>query len=465
MSTTGLADGATHAISDAEAAAAFRLIERYAVVVLGVSGGPDSLALLLLAARWAAKRRPEPPLPGSPRLVALTFDHRFRAGSAAEAMAVADVARELGIVHEIAVWQGERPARGLQEAARARRYAALADVARRALAEDGACGPAAVVTAHSSDDQAETVVMHLARGSGVDGLAGIPERRPLADGVDVVRPLLGFCKARLEATLTAAGLDWARDPSNADRSFERVRVREALVALGPLGVDPLRLAESARRVARAREALGIATEELAAGALRCNRGAFATILRRPLEAAACEIRLRLLAGVIARFGGATPAPRLSEVERLEARLSDRAFRGATLGGAAVRRQGDAIVVFREPGRLRAPELIVPARTTVVWDGRFEIHNASASDPVAVGIRGAARPAGPNEDDPWLVEGAPAAAIEGLPWVRSVAGGPVLLRLHDETGAGGGRGRETAGANVTIRFLRPLFTMGGYFSAP
>lgn len=195
---------------------------------MALSGGPDSLALMLLARAV---------LPG--RTIAATIDHGLRPGSAGEAAFAARVCGRLGIDHEIVPVEVEPG--NLQDRARAARYDAL----RRSFA---ARECAVMATAHHADDQAETVLMRLARGSGLAGLAGIRERRlTIADEHAaeflIVRPLLGWRRAELADIVARAGIEPVRDPSNADERFDRVRARAHLAALPDL--DPLMIARSA----------------------------------------------------------------------------------------------------------------------------------------------------------------------------------------------------------------------------
>jgi tRNA(Ile)-lysidine synthase len=204
---------------------------------IAVSGGPDSLALLLLAA--AAR-------PG--KIEAASVDHALRPESRAETEMVASLCRTLGVPHAIltADWS-EKPVTAIQELARNARYGLLADwAASRALD--------ALATAHHADDQAETLVMRLNRGSGVRGLAGM---RPLAtvpgDAIPLLRPLLGWRRMELESICGAAGLAPAADASNADERYERVRVRHALAEAEWL--DPDALGRSAAHLSAADEAI------------------------------------------------------------------------------------------------------------------------------------------------------------------------------------------------------------------
>jgi len=190
----------TAAVSAAEAAALLSILSQNPVVILAVSGGPDSTALMVLAARLRASC--EHPA----KLVAVTVDHRLRPESRREAAAVKRLARSLGIEHRTLRWMGRKPTTGLQQAARNARYRLLAEAARRA-------GARHVLTAHTLDDQAETVLFRLARGSGVSGLAGMGLIAPVpvreGRGGSLVRPLLRIPKARLIAMLKAAKVPYA----------------------------------------------------------------------------------------------------------------------------------------------------------------------------------------------------------------------------------------------------------------
>jgi tRNA(Ile)-lysidine synthase len=201
---------------------------------LAVSGGPDSLALLLLA--HAA-------LPG--RIAAATFDHGLRAESAAEAEQLAAICYDLGVPHAILTRDAADAGRG-QAAARGWRYAALARwCAGRGLPW--------LLTAHHADDQAETLLMRLARGAGVGGLSGIRPVRPLAHAVTLGRPLLGFAKAELVAIVQAAGLQAVDDPSNRDPAYDRTHARALLATADWL--DPARIAAAADNLRAADGAL------------------------------------------------------------------------------------------------------------------------------------------------------------------------------------------------------------------
>ncbi|MEP7130109.1 MAG: tRNA lysidine(34) synthetase TilS [Sphingomicrobium sp.] len=269
---------------------------------VAVSGGPDSLALLVLV---AAVR------PG--KIEAATVDHGLRDGSCEEAAVVADICARLGVPHAIltAAWE-TKPAAGIQERARAERYRLLA---RWALDR----GLDAVATAHHLHDQAETLLMRLARGAGVRGLAAM-RAAALVPGSDLplLRPLLGWRRAELAQVCASAGVEPATDPSNHDARFERVRIRQALAESAWL--DPQALAASAANLGKADAALEWATDQEAKRGLTI---AETKILYRPADAPP-EIRRRIVARAVARLAaeGNGAVLRGSELDRLLAILAD-----------------------------------------------------------------------------------------------------------------------------------------------
>jgi tRNA(Ile)-lysidine synthase len=324
-------------------------------LVLAVSGGPDSIALLWLAARWRGA------LSRGPRLLAVTVDHGLRAEASREAREVKRLARHLDVSHRTVRWTGEKPTSGVPAAARAARYRLLATVARQS-------GASHIVTAHTRDDQAETLLMRLLRGSGISGLAAMA-RESEREGVLIVRPFLNVSKSQLIATLEKAKIGYADDPTNRDMRFTRPRIRSLIEELGAEGGDARNLARLASRLARANAAI----EVLADGAARYlalrdgeARSPPKSIGLRPqnagFEATAFavlpeEIRLRLLLRAIDRVGHEGPAE-LGKVEALLAAL-DRAFaKGArprlkqTLAGALVSLIDGRIRVEAAPPRGR-----------------------------------------------------------------------------------------------------------------
>jgi tRNA(Ile)-lysidine synthase len=346
-------------VSDAEADALFCDLVDEPALVLAVSGGPDSTALLILAAGWRKRRN------RGPRLLAVTVDHGLRPESRAEAAAVQQLAHTLAVRHRTLRWRGPKPATRLQEKAREARYRLLAAAARGARAS-------CIVTAHTRDDQAETVILRLARGSGPGGLAGMARsmplapafqrvgasRKPAAPYLKLVRPLLDVPKTRLLATLRAASVNFAEDTSNVDPRFTRVRVRRLMPLLAREGLDARRLALLAARIRRAEEAIEAA---VAAAWERVGRqeSAEARLVVGPADYLALphEVALRLLGRAIATFGNEGPVE-LGKLELLESAL--RAALAAqvrfrrTLAGAVVTFSRDRLVVERAPPRRRKP---------------------------------------------------------------------------------------------------------------
>lgn len=359
------------AMTTGELDAVFGCMEGVAHAGLAVSGGADSMALMHLAHRWSQKRAGV-----APRLTILSVDHGLRPESAQEAEWVVRQAGQLGLPARVLRWQpGNRRSR-IQEAARQARYDLMAGFAH-ANAID------ALVTAHHLDDQAETVLMRLARGSGLDGLAGIRARGEWA-GLVLLRPFIDVPKARLVESLRQQGIDWLEDPSNEDTQFERVRVRQAMKKLEKLGIDAESLARSARRLRRAGEALDHAAGEFLRAYARATETGYCRIDAEAFAKAPGETALRALSRAIQGVGGRVSPPRLSKLEALYEALTADGQGTGTLGGCALRRNKGDILVLREGGRRGpAPVELEPGQSGL-WDGRYRISlDATGVGPVQV----------------------------------------------------------------------------------
>jgi tRNA(Ile)-lysidine synthase len=308
-------------------------------LVLAVSGGPDSIAMMWLAARW---RRA---LARGPRLIAVTIDHGLRPEAAREARAVKHLAKTLDLPHRILRWSGAKPKTGVPAAARNARYRLLAEAAR-------AAGATHILTAHTQDDQAETLLMRMARGSGIAGLAAMA-RQSRREGVVLARPLLRIPKARLVATLKKAKIGFADDPTNRDANFTRPRLRAMMPALAAEGFDARNLTRLASRLARANAALEVladgAERYLALGERDAMQAGFDA---KAFAALAEEIRLRLLLRRIDRVGHEGPAE-LGKVEALLAAL-DRAIAatGSPRGRIGLKQTLAGALVSLADGRIR-----------------------------------------------------------------------------------------------------------------
>jgi tRNA(Ile)-lysidine synthase len=331
-------------VTAAELKTLFSDLDHLPALLLAVSGGPDSTALMVLAARWRDV------LKKKPKLIAVTIDHGLRAEAKAEAAAVARLARKLGIAHRTLRWTGAKPKTGLQQAARMARYRLLAGAARQANA-------AHILTAHTRDDQAETVLIRMSRGSGLTGLAAMTRISALPGDrkaqIKLVRPLLDVPKARLVATLRAAKIPFADDPSNRDPRFTRARLRGLMGELAREGLDAGRLSLLARRLKRAdmavEAAVGRAMAELARPGPAPGTIAFDAVGYACLPA---EIALRLLGRAIAGAGDEGPV----ELAKLEA-LKDALDAAQNTGSTRFRRSLAGAIVTLRPGQItveRAP---------------------------------------------------------------------------------------------------------------
>ena len=337
---------AEEAVRDEEAGALFRGLETLSSIVIAVSGGPDSTALLVLAARWVKQQKKRPP-----KLFAVTVDHGLRPQAAAEAAAVKRLARKLGVAHTTLRWREKKPKSGLQEAARVARYRLLAQAAKRA-------GCAHIMTAHTLDDQAETVLFRLARGSGLAGLAGMAAASllPIGDSeIFLLRPLLHIPKSRLVETLKAADIAYADDSSNRDPRFTRARLRALMPALAREGLDARGLARLAARLRRAEAtiefAVAAARTALAPGPWRAHAPIdFDSVSFSELPA---EVGLRLLGRAIAHAGDEGPVE-LGKLEVLYDALRQASGRlRRTLAGAMVTLVANRLRIERAPARRTA----------------------------------------------------------------------------------------------------------------
>jgi tRNA(Ile)-lysidine synthase len=325
------------------------LVGPNAAIAVAVSGGADSMALAHLASAWAKTR-------GTP-MAALTVDHDLRKTSAAEAAEVAEWMAGLGVAHTVLTWTGPKPQTGIQAAARDARYALMTGWCR-----DNGVGT--LLVAHHRDDQAETYLMRLNRGSGPNGLAAMSATTE-RQGVQIVRPLLGVPKSRLVSTCRALGQTWIEDPSNRDPRYARTHARAHLAGQNNAAV----IAEKTRgfgiaRAARDREIralLDAAAREYAEGVIRLNWLALAE--------APADVGTGALARVLCRVSGATHGPRTNQMAALHRAVC----RGLTTTRSlhrclAVPQSDRHILVCREPRNL--PNLPIEPGAQFTWDRRF-----------------------------------------------------------------------------------------------
>ena len=326
---------------------------------VAVSGGGDSMALLhMLAERGAGLR-------------AVTVDHGLRDESAAEAAMVAEACRNLGIPHTTIKWVGWDRSGNLQDEARRARIRLISGWA-------SAQGISHIALGHTMDDQAETVLLRLARGSGVDGLSGMAARR-LHGSVTWVRPLLHARRADLRTYLTTKRIDWIDDPSNEDPKYNRIKARQALDVLVSIGIEAKSLAATADRMRDARTALEYATAQLADECVAVSDVGEVRINATIFNAAPDEIRFRLLAASLQWISGAPYRPRFDSLRNL---LGGALESGQTLHGCTIRSHAGNIVVRREPARVEAPCPIGD-----VWDHRWIVSVRGEGDADRIGALG------------------------------------------------------------------------------
>jgi tRNA(Ile)-lysidine synthase len=344
-------------------------------LTLAVSGGGDSMALAVLAVRWADAVGWTPPAglyqDVSP-VTAITVDHGLRPQSGAEADWVAEQMAALGIDHVILRRDGPHPSGNLQAEAREARYGLMEAWCRSHERPT-------LLTGHTIEDQAETVMMRLARGSGVDGLSAMSGRTMLADdlrrpSVALLRPLLEVSRSRLRATCTAARQPWLEDPSNEDPRFARVRMRKLADHLAHEGLTAERLAATASGFARAREALDMARDTLLAASATFHEAGYVVIEGDIFGRAPREIGLRALAAVLQTVGGQAYRPRLRRLENVyDGLCGARGDKARTLARCRIAPHHDryGIVISRENRNPGAPAPLVPG-AVAFWDGRYRV---------------------------------------------------------------------------------------------
>lgn len=328
---------------------------------------------------------------------AVTVDHGLRPEAADEADWVGRLCAGLGVPHDILHWQGWDGAGNLQGQARSARLLLIADWARET-------GLGAVALGHTQDDQAETVLMRLARRSGVDGLSAMTGRRR-AQGMIWLRPLLSVSRDDLRVYLRTRGQAWIEDPSNDMLRFDRVKARRALAHLVPLGITPAVLAGVADQMRTARTALELQTEAAARQIARIE-GGDVVIDRQGFQAQPFEIRRRLLVGALGWVGSADYGPRAASVQALLTAIA--AGQGGTLAGCRVTLRATTLRVAREWQAVRGT-VTAPGQ---VWDRRWRVTGPDFNglDVRALGEKGL------SAAGDWRTSGLPRASLLASPSV-------------------------------------------------
>jgi tRNA(Ile)-lysidine synthase len=325
-------------------------------LAVAVSGGGDSMALVLLADKWARER--------GGQVTALTVDHGLREESAAETEQVGRWLQVRGIAHHILPWKGTKPKSGVQQAAREARYALMSNWCRDQ-------GVLHLLLAHNLEDQAETYLMRLRRGSGVDGLAAMSACIEKTS-IRLLRPLLDVRRENLRDVLLGSGQAWVDDPSNLNSAYSRTKIRALLIPLAQSGVTPEKLSQAAAFCGATRVSLEKKTVQLLAACATIFPSGYVLLTTRVLLEAEREIARRVISRIVTSVGGRQFSPSVAKLDRLYDALTDvLKFKGLTLSGCNILRIGQRILISREV-RAKVSPVDIQFGKTINWDHRFKI---------------------------------------------------------------------------------------------
>lgn len=363
-------------------------LEHRTPVLVACSGGGDSIALLHLTVRTL----------GRDGVYAATVNHNLRDVSS-ELDLVARHTAQLGVPHKVLDWQWDKTG-NLQARARDARRSLLG-------AEATQIGADHILLGHTRDDQAETMLLRLARGSGVDGLAAMAAR----DGA-ILRPLLDLGRAELRDWLEGQGLDWAEDPSNTDPRFDRVRARSMMAELDRLGLTQDRLIATATLMAEERRVLVQAARDFAQAHSR-TEGGDVVLDAAAFDAALPSLQTRLLAGIVQWFSGAPYKPRAADITAWRDRMAG--GKPTPLGGVLAARGGaGSLRFYREPAALAAPMPLGNKPAALIWDNRWIISHTGSHTSNHTGSHIGPLGAGMFDFDNWRDAGLPRASVETSP---------------------------------------------------
>ena len=329
--------------------------ERRPELAIGFSGGPDSTGLLVLATRWVKRR--------NGKIFALTVNHGLRADSLSDAKIAQNNIKALGVSGRILSWEGPKPTSGVQNAAREARYAVMSSWCYRR-------GILHLLLAHHEEDQAETLLHRLGRKTGADGLAGMPCIREAKD-VRILRPCLSISRARLSGAAKNRGIRWIEDPSNKNRAYARVRLRNLLPSLEEERISAAALTGTARRLAGVRKLFEDQTGKSLADSAELNSLGYAKIHTKVLKELDPELVRRILERLLGTIGGHIYPIRRYLLDNLIGKLQkeELSFR-RTLAGCLIQTEKDDIFIIREAARCENKE--ITSGVWVDWDRRFRI---------------------------------------------------------------------------------------------
>lgn len=353
------------------------LLKGQSKAAVAVSGGSDSMALALLFGEYALESKIE--------IIALTVDHGLRAESAEEANKVNKWLTSHGIEHHTLLWEGKKKPSNIQAEARKARYKLMSDFCLTHNIKS-------LMVAHTLNDQAETVLMRLMRGSGVDGLSGIVEAKNIF-GINIVRPLLNFTRDELRDYLCIKKQEWIEDPSNENTKFKRVQVRNLIKENLEPELLIKRLADTASHMARTRDYIEERMAERLSGVTIFHNEGFYSIDIERFKSLHNEERLRFLAKALQRVGGQEYKPRFENLKALHNNIMEGNINNCcTLSGCAVttskkQREGNYLFIYREQAAVEA-DVDISTDSKIMWDRRFECSlNISNTNSLKVGALG------------------------------------------------------------------------------
>jgi tRNA(Ile)-lysidine synthase len=301
-------------------------------LAVAVSGGADSLALAILLSEWREDK--------NIKLHALTVDHGLRPESAAEAKYVAKTLKPFGISHKTLLWDGIKPKTKIQEAARDARYSLMSEYCSAKKIKF-------LFLAHHGQDQIETILFRMAKGTGLDGLIGMRPLSHLENGLTLVRPLLRLSHKDLCDTLKSKKIDWIEDPSNINQRYARVRIRNVIDVLENEGLTPSRMSSLSDRVAQSVDLIDYLIDKEYNNMILYKDTQRIEINYNSLLSLPLAGKIRILKQIISSLMPHKKHPaRLEDIERLVAQM-DKNFRGSTLGKCQFKCKKDCLVILRE----------------------------------------------------------------------------------------------------------------------
>lgn len=343
----------------------FEYLKNFNHIAIGVSGGADSLALMLLVADWSEKQNI------SPEITIYCVNHGLRKGASAECELVVREAKKLGLEAYVLHWQGEKSKSALQENARNARYRLIG----QAMKQNGA---QILLTAHHSFDQMETILMRMANGSGMSGMVGMAKLSQI-QGVEIYRPLLQISPDDLAKIVKQANITPVFDPSNIDENYERVRWRKILPILFNLGLDASRFEKLSVRLNRADEALNEITNILFDEKVTIDSFAVAKISKKDFLLQSKELQIRLLQKILRKIGSHKKPYALSQIEVLLNKISiGEVLKKQTLHGCVIEEKNKILIFAREVSKISKNTQMLDAGQEMIWDNRFIIKNKSKS---------------------------------------------------------------------------------------